>query len=87
MDMQIILGICVGALTMLSLMLIIIVLSLEKMMNASLKEERNTAKSFIRYSHPGAALAPEEHRNEFQSKHKSLSQRQADAMESRGDGE
>ena len=84
MEMELILGICVGALSVLCIMLGMIVIILVKTVRSSLTEERNTAKSFIRYTHPGAFFEAE---NRPDKKHKSLSQRQAEAMESRGEDE
>lgn len=79
-NMELILGISVGALTVLALLLAILVVTLTRTLKASIEEERKTAKSFIKYTHPGAAFVSEEHREGSYSKHMSLSQKQAEAM-------
>lgn len=82
MNMELILGICVGALTVLSLLLSVIVIVQNRTIRESLREERITSKSFIRYTHPGAVFTDE---TKTETKHTSLSMKQTEAMESRGD--
>lgn len=79
--MELMLFVCVCALAVISIMLSLHTRSLSRRMDDALSKEREMARSYIRYAHPGAAFVPEQTTGE--KKHRSLASRQADAMEYR----
>ena len=79
--MELMLCVSVCVLAVISIMLSLHTRSLSRRMDDALTKEREMARSYIRYTHPGAAFVPEQTGTD--KKHKSLASRQADAMEYR----